>query len=93
MTESVDATPVQIDTTRKWVRVTGHRGDNFIEFDFANGEQDLFVEMILTPEAFEEFCQVNQVELMPDLVEQDAETDDAQWDWRLADAPQVRFKT
>lgn len=93
MTESLDTTPVEIDTRRKWVRVTGHRGDNFIEFDFAIGEQELFVEMILTPEAFKEFCETNNVETMPDLVEQpDEDAEDAQWDWRLADATQVRFK-
>ena len=92
MTESLDTAPVEIDTRRKWIRVTGHRGDNFIEFDFAIGEPDLFVEMILTPEAFEEFCQINQVETMPDLVEHDEDSDEAQWDWRLADATQVRFK-
>lgn len=92
MTESLDTTPVEIDTRRKWVRVTGHRGDDFIEFDFAIGEQELFVEMILTPEAFEEFCQINKVETMPDLEQPDEDSDDAQWDWRLADATQVRFK-
>lgn len=92
MTESLDTAPVEIDTRRKWIRVTGHRGDNFIEFDFAIGEPDLFVEMILTPEAFEEFCQINQVETMPDLVEHADDADEAQWDWRLADATQVRFK-
>lgn len=93
MTESLETTPVEIDTRRKWVRVTGHRGDNFIEFDFAIGEQELFVEMILTPEAFAEFCQTNNVETMPDLVEQhDEDSEDAQWDWRLNDATQVRFK-
>ena len=92
MTESADSTLVDIDTRRKYVRVTGRRGDSFIEFDFAIGEPDLFVEMILTPEAFEEFCQANQVEPMPELVEQDEDSDEAQWDWRLADATQVRFK-
>lgn len=94
MTESLDTTPVEIDTRRKWVRVTGRRGDSFIEFDFAIGEQELFVEMILTPEAFEDFCQANNVETMPDLVElpDDEDSEDAQWDWRLADATQVRFK-
>lgn len=92
MTESLDTTPVEIDTRRKWVRVTGHRGDSFIEFDFAIGEQELFVEMILTPEAFEEFCQTNNVETMPDLEQPDEESEETQWDWRLADATQVRFK-
>ncbi len=93
MTESLDTTPVEIDLRRRWVRVTGHRGDNFIEFDFAIGEQELFVEMILTPEAFEDFCRSNKVETMPPLEQYDEDSEEAQWDWNLSDATQIRFKT
>lgn len=82
----------ELDTRRKYVRITGRRGDEFIEFDFAIGEPDIFVEMILTPEAFEEFCNVNQVEPMPEPEKHSADSEEAQWDWRLADATQVRFK-
>lgn len=92
MSDSLGARPVDIDTRRKYVRVTGRRGDDFIEFDFAIGEPDLFVEMILTPEAFEEFCQANKVEPMPETAQHDEDSEEAQWDWRLNDATQVRFK-
>jgi len=93
-TQPLDLPPVVIDTQRRYVRVTGTRGDQFIEFDFAIGEPELFVEMILTPAAFADFCAANQVEQMPALVEDDAEEiGDAQWNWRLADATKVRFKT
>jgi|LSQX01.2.fsa_nt_gb phenol hydroxylase P0 protein len=84
--------PYELDTKRKFVRVTGHRGEDFIEFDFAIGEPDIFVEMILSPAAFEEFCRDNNVEPMPEVEQHDADSEDAQWDWRLADATQVRFK-
>lgn len=90
--ESLDMQPAELDTRKRFVRVTGSRGSNFVEFDFAIGEPELFVEMILTHAAFEEFCRINQVELMAAQPVADAEDDAAQWDWRLADATQVRFK-
>lgn len=92
MSDAINAETEELDTRRKFVRITGRRGNDFIEFDFAIGEPDIFVEMILTPEAFEEFCEVNRVEPMPDSKPHDAESDEAQWDWRLADATQTRFK-
>lgn len=90
--ESLDMQPADLDTRKRFVRVTGSRGSNFVEFDFAIGEPELFVEMILTHEAFSEFCSANQVELMPALPEAGNEDEMDQWDWRLADATQVRFK-
>lgn len=90
--ESLDMPPADLDTDKRFVRVTGSRGSNFVEFDFAIGEPELFVEMILTHEAFSEFCSANQAELMPALPEAGDEDEAAQWNWRLADATQVRFK-
>jgi phenol hydroxylase P0 protein len=49
------------DVTRKFVRVTELRSDGFVEFEFAIGEPELFVEMILPPAAFDEFCAMNAV--------------------------------
>ena len=76
-----------LDTTRRFVRVCGTRTGVFIEFEFAIGEPEVFVEMLLSPAAFTEFCATNQVEMLPPR-DPDAAPDD--WDWRLADA--TRFK-
>ena len=94
--ELVEMVPADLDTRQRWVRVTGQRGNGFVEFDFAVGEPDLCVEMILPAEAFAEFCAANRVELLPP--EQAAgspaagEGEPNDWDWRLADATQTRFK-
>lgn len=81
------------DTTRRFVRVTGERANGFVEFDFAIGEPEVFVEMILGREAFAEFCAANRVELLPRQRPQDkADADRGDWDWRLADATHIRFK-
>ena len=91
--ESLDMQPADLDTQKRFVRVTGNRGNRFVEFDFAIGEPGLFVEMILTHEAFAEFCATNKVALMPAPTAATDEDDaSADWDWRLADATQVRFK-
>ncbi|MEE3505846.1 MULTISPECIES: phenol hydroxylase subunit [unclassified Pseudomonas] len=91
--ESLEMQPADLDTQKRFVRVTGNRGSRFVEFDFAIGEPGLFVEMILTHEAFAEFCATNKVALMPaPTASTDEEDASADWDWRLADATQVRFK-
>lgn len=91
--EALGMTSTVLDTRKRYVRITGSRGSDFIEFDFAIGEPELFVEMILTYEAFIEFCTANEVEVLPPeagVVEMDEES--AQWNWRLADATRIRFK-
>ena len=78
-----------MDTTRRFVRPSGERPDGFVEFEFAIGEPEIFVEMILPHEAFTEFCLANRVELLPP---RDADTPQGDWDWRLADATHTRFR-
>lgn len=50
-----------IDPDRKFVRVTEIRKDGFVVFEFSIGEPDLFAEMLLTRESFEEFCRSQKV--------------------------------
>lgn len=47
-----------------YARVTGVRRDLFVEFDFIVGDPTLSVELILPFPAFQEFCSVNDVELL-----------------------------
>lgn len=69
----------------RFVRVTGCRARDFIEFDFAIGSPDLFIELILPEAAFAEFCRHNEVVVLPS----GGETKRADGlDWRLRDATQ-----
>lgn len=88
----VEMVPANLDTRQRWVRVTGERAGGFIEFDFAIGEPDLIVEMILSPEAFAEFCAANQVQMLPPKEEGTGTDEPSDWNWSLADATQTRFK-
>ncbi|MBK3869740.1 phenol hydroxylase [Pseudomonas stutzeri] len=91
--EALEMTPAALDTSKRFVRITGSRGAEFVEFDFAIGEPELFVEMILTYEAFIEFCTANVVQVLPpEPGVLDDGSDAAQWNWRLADATRIRFK-
>ncbi|MDV7210188.1 phenol hydroxylase subunit [Azotobacter beijerinckii] len=90
--ELVEMVPANLDIRQRWVRVTGERSNGFVEFDFAIGEPDLCVEMILTPEAFAEFCAANRVEVLPPRAPGAGTEGPSDWDWRLADATQTRFK-
>ena len=73
----------RIEPVRKFVRVTGCRAKDFIEFDFAVGTPDLFIELILPEASFAEFCRHNDVVLLPSGG--DGEAHDA-LHWRLRDA-------
>lgn len=44
------------DPSRKFIRVVEQRADGLVEFEFAVGEPELFVEMLLPRPAFEDFC-------------------------------------
>jgi phenol hydroxylase P0 protein len=52
-----------MDVGKRYVRITGaHRG--FVEFDFAIGDPEITVELILPKPAFDEFCRMNKVLLL-----------------------------
>ena len=55
-----------IEQLVKYVRVRSESGARFVEFDFAIGDPNLFVELIMPPETFEEFCEKNGVVYMTD---------------------------
>ncbi len=50
-----------IDDQTRYVRVTGETRGGFIEFQFSIGDPTLYLEMILPPAAFAEFCATNHV--------------------------------
>lgn len=70
-----------VDAQKRYVRVTGTRRDKYVQFDFAIGEPDLAVELILPFDQFHEFCRRNGVvELAP---EEAARIDMERMKWRF----------
>jgi len=51
-----DVAPASDDPMQARVRILGTRLGRFVEFEYALGDGDLAVELILPTKAFEEFC-------------------------------------
>ncbi|MBK6852377.1 MAG: phenol hydroxylase [Burkholderiales bacterium] len=49
--------PPEFDTSLRWVRIVDELANGMVEFEFAVGEPELFVEMILPRAAFVDFCE------------------------------------
>jgi phenol hydroxylase P0 protein len=57
--------PRQNEPLHKFVRVTGTRLDKYVEFEFSVNDADLTVELILPFTAFDEFCRLQNVTVLP----------------------------
>jgi len=68
------------DIDKRYVRITGVRDNRLIEFDFAIGEPEMYIELILPFPAFEEFCAHNKVCHM--TAEESAQVDYDRMKWR-----------
>lgn len=79
------------DTRPRFVRVTGERA-GFVEFDFAIGEPDLHVEMILSKQAFDEFCENNRVAMLEPQAHVHEKVEDLGFEWRMSDATRLRVR-
>jgi phenol/toluene 2-monooxygenase (NADH) P0/A0 len=81
------------DPSRRFVRVRRVRDDGFVEFEFAIGDPDMFVEMILPQQALPGFCTANDVILLD--VEPSSDESAARQDerWTLGDATRQRFRS
>jgi len=87
---SCAAQTTEIDSKRRFVRELGERANGFVEFEFAIGEPEIFVELILPRDDFEAFCLSNKAEILPEKSPDGLTPSD--WDWRLGDATGTRFK-
>ena len=50
------ASAAALSGERCFVRVTGTRADRFVEFEFAIGDPDMAVELVMQFEQFRQFC-------------------------------------
>jgi phenol hydroxylase P0 protein len=76
------------NVTQKYVRIIETRQDGMVGFEFAIGEPELFVELMMPEAAFQQFCATNNVSLLPPKTESQND-----WDWSLHQAIHQRFKS
>lgn len=72
------------DQMTRWIRVRSEPGARFVEFDFAIGHPDLFVELVLPQAAFAQFCEHNRVVHMDEAMAR--QLDDDMVKWRFGEA-------
>lgn len=80
---SVGPSPDAFGTLKKYVRVRSKPEDRFVEFDFAIGDPNLFVELVMPPGAFAAFCRNHRV--VPMTADQVAEVDAQMAKWRYGE--------
>ncbi len=85
--------PLAFDPARRYVRIVSTRADGMVEFEFAVGEPQLFVEMLLPPIEFDQFCRDQGVTpTRGALPEAAAGTAEHEWDWSLRTARERHFR-
>ncbi|SDW96871.1 phenol hydroxylase subunit [Marinobacter mobilis] len=67
------------DEMTRYIRVRSEPGERFVEFDFAIGHPELFVELVLPREAFEIFCRHNKVVHMDSDMIREIDQDMVKW--------------
>lgn len=81
------------DLTRKFVWVNGTLPNGLVEFEFAVGDTDVSVELVMPQAAFEEFCRANAVTLIdPPAAKAEAGSSAAEFQWNLHQATHQRFR-
>lgn len=90
-TDSI-ASKTAFDVTRRYIRIIKERPTGLVELEFAVGEPEIFVEMILPQEQFREFCREQGVEPshgpLPDSA---ISTPEQEWEWTLRHARDQHF--
>ena len=61
----------------KYIRIRSEPGARFVEFDFAINDPTLYVELIMPPQSFADFCRHNEVVEMSaaQMAQNDAEAE------------------
>jgi phenol hydroxylase P0 protein len=81
------------DPAARYVRIVRERADGMVEFEFAVGTPDLFVEMLMPRAEFEQFCGDQRVTPTQGPLPPAAAGSDAhEWDWSLRAAREQRFR-
>lgn len=69
----------RFDQLPRYVRVRSEPDAIFVEFDFAIGYPDLFVELVLPRAAFASFCEQNRVQHMDAQMADAIDADMEKW--------------
>jgi len=77
---------------KKFVRIIQVHTTGLVEFEFAVGEPELFVELLMAQSAFDEFCTMHAVTPTTGHLAQVPNTDTQEWDWSLRAAREQQLR-
>ena len=81
------------DVRHRYVRFVQEHASGMVEFEFAVGEPQLFVEMVMPRAEFEQFCRDQGVAPTHGaLPEADIDSAEHEWDWSLRTARERHFR-
>ncbi|QZP31455.1 phenol hydroxylase subunit [Pseudomonas sp. DR48] len=67
------------DQMPRYVRVRSEPDDAFVEFDFAIGYPELYVELVMPHQAFKQFCEAHHVQHMDAQMSRALDADAQKW--------------
>jgi phenol hydroxylase P0 protein len=76
----------------KFVRIIQVHPNGLVEFEFAVGEAELFVELLMAQTAFDEFCAMHKVTPTLGHLVQAQSSDTQEWDWSLRAAREQHLR-
>lgn len=85
-------TPQPFNPDRKFVRIIETHANGLVEFEFAVGEPELFVELLMAQVAFDEFCVMHGVAPTRGRLVPTPSSDEQEWDWSLRAAREQQVR-
>ena len=85
-------TPQPFNPDCKFVRIIETHANGLVEFEFAVGEPELFVELLMAQVAFDEFCVMHGVTPTRGHLVPTPSSDEQEWDWSLRAAREQQVR-
>lgn len=88
------AAPENWNVQQRFIRIVEEHDNGMVELEFAVGEPELFVEMLMPRAQFEEFCAMQGVTPTHGRLPEHAAGSEAhEWDWSLHQAREQVFRS
>jgi phenol hydroxylase P0 protein len=80
------------NTNLKFVRIIETHANGLVEFEFAVGEPELFVELLMAQAPFDEFCAMHEVTPTQGRLQPVQSIQEQEWDWSLRAAREQHLR-
>ena len=84
--------PPNFNTNLKFVRIIETHANGLVEFEFAVGEPELFVELLMAQAPFDEFCAMHAVTPTKGRLQPVQGDNEQEWDWSLRAAREQHLR-